>query len=64
MSFEITIGWWLIPAILSVVFWIVAGRYDCPTGGYFGNLDIEGLIRYGVAIIGMLAVWLVYALVT
>lgn len=63
MSFEITAGWWLLPTLLTLLAWGLAGSYKRYSSRYF-NADIEGVFRYGVALIVILTMWLIYALAT
>lgn len=61
----IELGFWAIPLGLTIICMIIANNYRKPTGGgYFGSFDIEGLFRFGMAIIGSLVAWLIYALAT
>ena len=61
---NINIGLWIIPLILTIIFFVISKNYKKPTPGGYINIDVEGAIRNVWAIIGSLIVWLIYALLT
>jgi len=60
---DIVFLWAALPLVLTLVFFYVASRYTYVSGQPFA-FDIEGLIRYGLATIASLVVWLIYAFAT
>jgi len=68
MAISITLGWWLLPLVVTVVSfaWALPFREDeKPTGSMFDGLaGIGMLFRAAGAAIGSLFAWLIWALVT
>lgn len=66
MAFQITIGSWIIPLILTAggLAWAIPLRDDeRNAGGMFGALSgISAVFRTGCVIIASLIAWLVWAL--
>ena len=61
---SIELGWWCLPLALTIMFFVVANRYEKPTHGNYINIDFEGIYRSAAALIASLVVWLVYAFAT
>ena len=57
---SITLGWWLLPLVLTIVFFIIANRYENDSS--IAWLELSA--RNGVAIIGSFMVWLIYVFAT
>ena len=55
MTFEIVIGWWIIPAIITVLIlcW-------CFQPDYSGGRGIAGGFIQIIALLGISLVWLIY----
>ena len=69
MNITITIGWWLLPAAVTIasLLWAIPMRSDeRPTGSMFDGLGypIGVLIRLPVAGMASLASWFIWALLT
>jgi len=66
MQITITAGYWLIPLLLTIISFFIANDYKKHNCGYINcgyiNCDFEGLIRFLIAIIFSLIVWLIWAL--
>jgi hypothetical protein len=60
---KLTIGYWLIPLIITIVSFLIANNYNVTKGGYI-NIDFEGMFRFTAALIVSLVCWLIYALLT
>lgn len=66
MSYTITLGWWLLPAVLTIVLllWAIWPREDeQPSGGYFDFFFLPAMFRSALALIVSLIAWLIWALV-
>jgi hypothetical protein len=71
VEFTITLGWWLVPTVLTVIAFIIAficdrnqSRHRSNYGILSGTFNgIVGLFLYGLATIFSLIVWLIWALV-
>lgn len=71
VEFTITLGWWLVPTVLTVIAFVIAficdrnqsrsrsHNYGILSGAFDG---IVGLFLYGLATIFSLIVWLIWAL--
>jgi len=63
----ITIGWWLLPLLVTVASfaWAIPMRkHERPTGGMFDGLGyVLGAIRTLVALVVSLAAWLFWSLI-
>lgn len=59
MSATITIGWWVIPLVLTVLSLVAAGI--ASRGDTYG---LAALFFHGVAIVISLAAWLIFAVLT
>ena len=59
---SITIGWWAIPTIITVVIW--AWAMHTPAGYHGYAHDPTPLIWGGIAMIVTLFAWMVYGLAT
>lgn len=55
---SITLGWWLIPVILTLAAWFPSVRHNYDGSGY--GIDVQALFLAGGAIFTTLAVWMVY----
>lgn len=55
MSMEIVIGWWIIPALLSI-----AAIWWTTTFNYRGDYNFTALFTYPVAALAMCFVWMIY----
>jgi len=66
MSFTLTIGWWVLPLLVTIAgqAWALPLRADeQPTGSMFDGMRFFGPIaRSGFAVIVSLLAWLVWAL--
>lgn len=68
MTFTITIGWWIIPLLLTLLFFwrigvMMRSDVDTPTGyGKAGQAACHALLL-SAAIILSLVVWLIYAFI-
>lgn len=62
MNLSLIIGWWCIPASISIVLfsWSIFTPAE-PSSGWFP--DPMPIVRVAVALIGSLFVWLLWALV-
>jgi hypothetical protein len=60
MELTITIGWWIIPALITLGV-VVYGFTPAKAYGYYGA-DIAGALIMMAMIIVALAAWLVWAL--
>lgn len=60
---SITIGYWVIPALLTIAAFIWA-EVITPRrmSGYFP--DLTGLFTYGAALVASLVFWLIWAVLT
>lgn len=59
----ITIGYWGIPALLTVAAFLWAHAVTpTPSSGY--GADLTGLVTFGAALIFSLLAWLVWAVLT
>jgi hypothetical protein len=54
-----TIGWWVLPTIITVALFAWALLTPMHRGGDY-SFDLLPIFRFGGAVIGSLAVWLVY----
>lgn len=69
MTFTLTLGWWVLPLIVTIGAY-VAAYFATPKvdhSGMFGNVAIAaiaGVLYFAVATILSLLSWLIWALVT
>jgi hypothetical protein len=59
----ITLGWWVLPLMVTIAAFVAAGSYRPRPSGY-GYGDITGALLVMVALIVSLIAWLVWALAT
>lgn len=69
MTLEITLGWWLVPAAITVLAFAYAAIRDAqenPNGNYgtYGSGAIYTAFVFGGALIVSLIAWLVWSLLT
>lgn len=67
MSMTITLGWWLVPALMTIaaVVWAVRQSPPGPSHGYAALGDAAICFFFlSVALIVSLAAWLVWAVLT
>lgn len=55
MNYSITVGWWVIPALITVAAWVPAFRYK-PTSHW----DFGPALLAAFALIMTLLAWLIY----
>jgi hypothetical protein len=65
MTFSITLGWWLVPVIVTVGAFVAYAWWESvqkPSGGDYGRIGdaVGGLIVFGGALILALVAWLIY----
>lgn len=58
MNILIPLGWWLVPALITVVMviWTVRTPYH---GGFYGA-DLAAIFQFFAAVIITLATWMIY----
>ncbi|RWI96407.1 MAG: hypothetical protein EOR22_06510 [Mesorhizobium sp.] len=63
MNITVTLQWWLLPLVTTIVLftWTLATPPE-PSSGY--GFDLMPLIRFGISAIISLAAWLIWALLT
>lgn len=67
MSIHIVLGWWLLPAVVTIASfgWATwASKDDIPSGGAYSFAGFLTLLCMGAAAIASLIAWLIWALVT
>lgn len=66
MTFQFTVGPWIIPLVLTIALlsWAIPLRADeRDQGGYFGPLAaLSAVFRTGLVIIISLVMWLIWAI--
>jgi hypothetical protein len=62
MNMTIALGWWLIPAAMTLGTIILALWPSPPQGDY--GFDVGGILQCGLAIIATLSAWLIWSLLT
>lgn len=65
ITVTLSLGWWLIPAIITV-FWIIATLYVASKDKSSGDYSFAGLMTFFVATMGTIATliaWLIYYMV-
>jgi len=58
MTYTITIGWWIIPALITAAVWWPTLSYKSRTYGY--GVDVAPILLAAGSMIATLFVWLVY----
>lgn len=59
---SITINWWLVPTLISLVGWFVANRMNRDAGGGFFDAAFSAINYLIFFVVPSLVAWLVWAL--
>lgn len=64
MTIDITFGWWLLPLVATVGAFIWAHVTANAKPGMYGGGAMFNLVIWLMALVPVLAVWLIWALLT
>jgi len=63
MTITIGFGWWIAPAVVTIVAFALAWRAQSPhTGGDYNFVGFFNTMAYIVALVPSLAAWLIWSL--
>ena len=68
MTFSIEAGWWMLPAVITIIIWAVAytktKEIGPSTGRDYGMTGVAHLFVWLIAAVPTLIMWLIYAVLT
>jgi uncharacterized Tic20 family protein len=62
MTITLTFGLWVIPTIISLFIYFVTWCLRTESSGFVDFSPIANMVKFGLATILVLIVWLIYAL--